>query len=380
MLFVTFVEGSNQLPVSAMNITRPTLLIDPDKSYSNLRKMEEKARRHGLIFRPHFKTHQSRKIAQWFKDFGIDKITVSSVEMARYFAADGWQDITIAFPLNINEIHEINQLAGQIKLHVTLLNPESVEVLRNKLEHPVGVFLKIDTGARRTGIPWNQTARLMELKRQIERVPNLHLEGLLTHAGHTYHVSSREEILQIHKETRDRLVQLRNELNNKGEDLLISVGDTPSATLAEEFEGIDEIRPGNFIFYDLQQYKLDVCTIDDIAISLACPVVAKHKERGQIIVYGGAVHLSKDTFIEGSSRVYGYGMIVNEEGWIIPEEKIIVAGLSQEHGILNVTPYMMRRIAIGDFIGILPAHACLTANLMGGYYDIRGKSYDHLRG
>ncbi|MBS3807696.1 MAG: alanine racemase [Bacteroidales bacterium] len=363
-----------------MKIKRPTLLIDPDKSRNNLRKMEQKARRHGLIFRPHFKTHQSRKIGQWFKESGIDKITVSSVEMARYFAADGWKDITIAFPLNIHEINEINALAGKINLHVTLLNPESLEALRNKLEHPAGVFLKIDTGAQRTGIPWNHTEEVIELARQIKQIPNLHLEGLLAHAGHTYHARSREETLRIHRQTRDRLVQLRNELQNNGEDILISVGDTPSASLAEAFDDIDEIRPGNFIFYDLQQYKLDACSIDDIAISLACPVVARHKERGQVVVYGGAVHLSKDSFIEGSRRVYGYGMIINEEGWIVPEEKIIVAGLSQEHGILNVTPYMMKRIAIGDFIGILPSHSCLTANLMGEYYDIHGERYDHMNG
>jgi len=363
-----------------MKITHPTLLIDPEKSRKNLRKMEQKARRHGLIFRPHFKTHQSRDIAKWFKDAGVDKITVSSVEMARYFAADGWKDITIAFPLNINEIDAIKELAGSINLHVTLLNQEGIESLREHLEHPVGIFLKIDTGAKRTGIPWNNIAEIRELKRQIDRVPTLHLEGLLSHAGHTYHARSRQEIIQIHKETRDRLVHLRNELNNNDKQLLISVGDTPSATLANDFENIDEIRPGNFIFYDLQQHKLDVCSIDDIAISLACPVVAKHKERGQIIVHGGAVHLSKDTFTEGSSRVFGYGMILHEQGWIVPQEKILVAGLSQEHGILNVTPHMMKRIAIGDFIGILPPHACLTANLMGEYHDVHGVSYDHMRG
>lgn len=363
-----------------MKITRPTLLIDPEKSIKNLEMMAQKAKRHGLIFRPHFKTHQSRKVAQWFRQMGINKITVSSVAMAQYFAADGWQDITIAFPLNINEINEINTLAGRINLHLTILNHESIENLNHKLQHSVGIFLKTDTGAKRTGIPHDQPRQILKLKKHIDQAPKLQFEGLLTHAGHTYHARSREEILRIHAKTRERLVQLRNQLQDKGEHILISVGDTPSCSLAGEFEEIDEIRPGNFIFYDLQQYKLDVCTIDDIAIVLACPVVAKHKERGRIIVYGGAVHLSKDTFIEAGNPVYGYGMIINDKGWIVPEDKIIVSGLSQEHGILNVTPHMMKRISIGDFIGILPAHSCLTANLMGEYYDIHGNRYDHMRG
>ena len=363
-----------------MQITRPTLLIDPEKSRKNLEMMAQKARRHGLIFRPHFKTHQSRKIARWFRQLGIDQITVSSVEMAQYFAADGWKDITIAFPLNINEIYAINKLAAEINLHITILNHEAVENLNHNLQHPVGIFLKIDTGAKRTGIPNDQTQEILELKKHIDQTPKLQFRGLLTHAGHTYHTRSREEILRIHVETRERLMQLRNQLQDHGERVLISVGDTPSCTLAGEFEEIDEIRPGNFIFYDLQQYKLDVCTLDDIAIALACPVVARHKERGQIIVYGGAVHLSKDTFREAATPVYGYGVVLKDNGWRIPEEKIIVSGLSQEHGILNVTPSMMEKISTGDIIGILPAHSCLTANLMGVYYDLHGKRYDHLRG
>lgn len=361
-----------------MKLTRPTLIIDPEKTQKNLRAMTEKARQHNLIFRPHFKTHQSQAIGRWFAGMGIDKITVSSAGMAEYFAADGWKDITIAFPMNINEASKINELAGRVSLNATILNHEAIDSLNRVLQHPVGVFLKIDTGARRTGISHEYVDTARQLKESIDRSANLHLKGLLTHAGHTYHAGSREEIHEIHEQTRDRLVHLRQELEKGDEKLFISVGDTPSCTLADEFEGIDEIRPGNFIFFDLQQHKLNVCSIDEISVILACPVVAKHKERGRIIVYGGAVHLSKDTFTEGSTRIYGYGMILHEEGWVHPEEKIIVEGLSQEHGILNVTPYMMKRISIGDFVGILPAHSCLTANLMGGYYDMQGNFYDHI--
>lgn len=341
--------------------------------------MQQKADRHRLTFRPHFKTHQSRKIGGWFKELGVDRITVSSVEMARYFADDGWNDITIAFPHNIHETEAVNELAGKIHLNLTLLNTESIESLQSTLEHPVGIYIKIDTGARRTGIPFDHVEEIRQLKSRIEQSPNLHLEGLLTHAGHTYRANSRKEIIGIHEQTRDRLVHLKQQLQKKSETIRISVGDTPSACLADEFEDIDEIRPGNFVFFDMQQYKLNVCSTDDIAVSLACPVVANHKERGQIVVYGGAVHLSKDTFQEAGTPVYGYGTIINEKGWIMPEEKMIVSGVSQEHGILSVNPSMMKRLSIGDFVGILPAHSCLTANLMGGYRDVEGNDYDHMR-
>ncbi len=362
-----------------MTLTKPTLLIDPEQCQRNITAMTQKARQHGLIFRPHFKTHQSRKIGQWFRDRGIDKITVSSVDMARYFSQDGWQDITIAFPLNINEIPQIDQLAATINLHLTLLNEESVEALHRSLHHPVEIFIKIDTGSKRTGLPHQNVRDILHLKEKIEQTPQLHFKGLLAHPGHTYQANSREEILAIHRQTRDRMVALRDKIRKNNEPILLSVGDTPSNTLADEFEGIDEIRPGNFVFYDLQQYKLQVCSLSDIAVAVACPVVAKHEDQGRIVVFGGAVHLSKDTFMDGRP-VYGYGVIMNENGWIIPEQKVIVSKVSQEHGILNVSPYMMKRVSIGDFLGILPAHSCLTANLMGSYWDHHQNRYDHMRG
>src|SRR6056297_3145541 len=99
------------------NIKTPTLLLDSTKCKQNISNMVQKANEHKVAFRPHFKTHQSLEIGQWFKEKGVEKITVSSVSMAQYFAQD-WDDILIAFPVNIREIDEINQLAEKKKLHL----------------------------------------------------------------------------------------------------------------------------------------------------------------------------------------------------------------------------------------------------------------------
>ncbi|RLD73544.1 MAG: alanine racemase, partial [Bacteroidetes bacterium] len=85
--------------MNVQNIQTPTLILNKALVLENIQFMAEKARKHHLSFRPHFKTHQSAEIGNWFKDAGVDKITVSSVSMAEYFAKHGWKDITIAFPL-----------------------------------------------------------------------------------------------------------------------------------------------------------------------------------------------------------------------------------------------------------------------------------------
>ena len=83
-----------------MNTTEPILLLDKEKSLKNIEFMAAKAKRNNLIFRPHLKTPQSIEVAKWYKEFGVNKITVSSLKMAEYFASDGWtinwEDITIA--------------------------------------------------------------------------------------------------------------------------------------------------------------------------------------------------------------------------------------------------------------------------------------------
>ena len=58
--------------------------------------MAAKARRNNVAFRPHVKTHQSLAVAQWLKEEGVAKITVSSLKMAAYFAQHP-QKYTVAF-------------------------------------------------------------------------------------------------------------------------------------------------------------------------------------------------------------------------------------------------------------------------------------------
>ena len=72
--------------------------------------MAYRVRQNQVRFRPHFKTHQSAAIGEWFRAEGVAAITTSSVEMATYFAEQGWNDITIAFPANVREIDQINRL------------------------------------------------------------------------------------------------------------------------------------------------------------------------------------------------------------------------------------------------------------------------------
>jgi len=364
-------------------IQRPRLIVDEARARVNIEEMAEKARLSRVAFRPHFKTHQSRTVGRWFRDYGVDKITVSSLSMASYFAGDGWNDITVAFPHNRREAGRAAELAERIRLNVLLLDEETAAVLAGRISAPAGAWIKVDTGYGRTGIPWQEGERVLALARRIKEAKTLVFEGLLTHAGHSYHLHEAADKRELFALTAERLQELRGLLEDAGiENCKLSVGDTPAAMAMGRFEGVDELRPGNFVYFDAQQYHLGSCSEERIAAVVACPVVAVHEERNECILYGGAVHLSAQPEEHPSGgTMYGYGLRLKETGsgaggaaapWDRIDPKAYLRKVSQEHGVLRCGARLIETLRPGDLIAVVPVHSCLAVDLLDEAMDTEG--------
>jgi len=348
-----------------MDIKTPTLIIDKQKVRNNILKMADKANLSNAIFRPHFKTHQSAEIGELFKEQGVTKITVSSVSMAIYFADNGWTDITIAFPVNINQIDEIVELSRRIKLNVLVESSFSANVLSKNSTHSLGVFIKIDTGYHRTGL-LPDDPEIENIIKILGANNQLIFKGFLCHAGHTYVAKGQNEILQIMDKSKDILTKLKQKYINQFPEIIISYGDTPSCSMADNCMGFDEIRPGNFVYFDVMQYHIGSCGLGDIAVAVACPIVAIYPIRNELVIYGGAIHLSKEFIAaDNNFKLFGYVINFTDNGWDEPIPGAYVFSLSQEHGIVSMPKKYLTKFNPGDTIGILPIHSCLTANLLG---------------
>ncbi len=361
-------------------ITRPTLLIDTKKVKANINKMLERAERLGVKLVPHFKTHQSKEIGKYFSNHGVDAIAVSSVKMAEYFVLNGWKDITIAFPFNRLETQVINGFLGQgvkVKLLVTDLN--TVKYLCEHLIGRVDLFIELDAGYHRSGVSTDDVACIKAIADEIAKSDKTNFYGLYCHPGNTYHEDSIEGIKVLWANAIIAVNAIRDQLASVYSNIVVRMGDTPGCSVVEDMKGVDEIGPGNFVFYDLVMNYLNVCNEEDIAVAVASPIVAKHQERGEIIIHGGAVHFSKDHLFDVNEyKFFGELVILEEEGWsqVIPDAKLI--SISQEHGILKVPKETFDALEIGDVIGVLPIHSCLTANLMGAYFTETGQHIDHM--
>lgn len=360
--------------------TSPTLLLNSETCRANIRRMADKCKKLKLELNPHFKTHQSLDIAEFFREAGISKITVSSVTMAEYFADGGWSDITIALPVNIRELPRIDALAGRVHLTLDIISAETARLVSEKLQHKVSVMLEVDAGYGRTGIPANETERIQNILQYIQTSPRLDFYGFYIHAGHTYDVIGEDAVHQLHQQSLNSLNQLKENFQDTFGSFHLSLGDTPSCSMMQDFRGIDEIRPGNFVFYDLMQAGIGSCSYDDIAVVLAAPVVATEASRNEVVVHAGAIHLSKDRLKmpqedQSLTEIFGGIVKLSKKGWSQPLSlsENYVLKLSQEHGMIQLSEREFSKVSVGDLLGILPVHSCLTADCMGSYLDENGR-------
>lgn len=363
-----------------MQLKVPTLLLDKERCLKNIQFMLDKAEQNQIDLRPHFKTHQSHEVGRWFRALGIKKIAVSSLRMAAYFAEDGWEDITVAFPANILEIDLINALASKIKLNLLVQSKETLLFLEAHLTAPVCAFIKIDLGTKRTGIECDNFDLLDHLIQTIEGSRQLVFSGFLGHAGHSYYAQGLEEIKAVHEEAMAKMGLVYHYYQNTHPNISISIGDTPTCSRIASFEFVTELRPGNFVFYDLMQAKIGACTVDQIAVAVACPIVALHPERNEVLIYGGGIHFSKEVYSHPNyGKCYGLVLADHKSGWDSPIPNVYLSKLSQEHGIVSCSDAFMKSCSVGQVLKILPVHSCMTANLLQEMFTTEGEHIEMMK-
>ena len=349
--------------MSISTIKTPGLLLDLPRVKKNAERMSEIAKRNDVRLRPHIKTHKCIEAAR-IQTAGHDgAITVSTLAEARAFAENGFSDITYAVPIERGKFDEaIEILQSGVKLN--LLTDDAAT--SRELDEAAGragvkfdVFLKIDCGTHRVGVE-PQTSEAIDIPRQISDALNLNFAGILTHAGHSYDARSTDGILEVARHERDSMVELAERLREIGVEVpTVSIGSTPTISHVDHLEGIDEVRPGNYIFFDNFQATLGSCSFDDTALTVLAAVIHRDATRRRLVVDAGAIALSKDRGPVALDPSCGYGRVLDLDG---SETSMRVTSLSQEHGEIDAAGSdLFDRIKVGDRLRILANHSCLTA-------------------
>jgi D-serine deaminase-like pyridoxal phosphate-dependent protein len=340
------------------DLKTPCLLLHIERVRRNAERMREVAKGNSVRLRPHIKTHKCIEVAKIQTEGHDGAITVSTLAEARAFARHGFSDITYAVPIERGKFDgAIEILNSGVKLNLLTDDLETV----NRLDEVAGkagvkfdVFVKIDCGTHRVGVEPN-TKEAVEIPRLLSDSKNLSFAGILTHAGHSYDVKTKEQILEVARHERDSMVELAERLRSQGIEVpTVSIGSTPTTSMIDHLGGIDEIRPGNYIFFDNYQATLGSCSFEDTALTVLAAVI--HRGKNKLVVDAGAIALSKDRGPVGLDPNCGYGRVLDLDG---NDTGMRVSGMSQEHG--TITGDAVDQFKVGDRVRILANHSCLTA-------------------
>jgi D-serine deaminase-like pyridoxal phosphate-dependent protein len=344
-------------------IKTPALVLDIERVRRNAEAMSARIRRLGASLRPHVKTHKCVEVARIQTAGHAGGVTVSTLAEARAFAAHGFRDITYAVPVEPGKFEEACELSKGCERLALITDDPATPARLDEAARRAGVtldlFLKVDCGYHRCGVE-PDTPEALDIPRLIQGARALRFAGILTHAGHSYHARSREELMSIARHERDVMVELAARLRRGGVDVpVVSVGSTPTATHYDHLEGVDEARPGNYIFFDAFQATLGSCAFEDCALTVLAAVVHRDRARRRVVLDAGAVALSKDRGPVEFDPSCGYGRVLDLEG---NELGLRVVALSQEHGEVSVEDDgLLERLPVGARLRVLANHSCLSA-------------------
>ncbi|HWP39271.1 MAG TPA: alanine racemase [Gemmatimonadales bacterium] len=344
------------------DLPTPALLLDLDRLEANISRMADRARTLGVRLRPHVKTHKCLEIAERQRAAGAVGITVSTLYEGRVFADAGAEDVTWAFPFVASRLQEARELAGRTRLGVVVDSAAAAELLIGS-GHPWDVWLKVDCGYHRAGVdPGDPDA--VRLARTLHNARSLTFRGILSHSGHAYHGRSRQEIADAAAEEHRIMTGFAAALRAAGVPVAeVSVGSTPAMSVVRDLTGIQEARPGNYVFYDYTQVRLGSCAPTDVALTVLSSVVSA--SRTHSVIDAGALALSKDRGpVHLGVDTMGEIIADYDQGRLRPDYRVV--SVSQEHGIVNA------RLDVASRVRIMPNHSCLTAAQFDQYHVVRG--------
>lgn len=355
----------------------PCLVLDVARVRRNAERMSSRIAALGARLRPHVKTHKCVEVARLATNGHNGAITVSTLAEARAFAAHGFNDITYAVPIEPGKFAAaLELLQSGVRLGLITDDAEVVTLL-NKAAQRAGVtvplWLDVDIGYHRCGVE-PHTPEALAVPQRIADASHLRFAGIITHAGHSYHARSPEELLTIARHERDAMKEFAAQLRAVGLDVpAISIGSTPTASLIDDLDGVDEIRPGNYVFYDAFQATLGSCSFADCALTVLAAVTHRDRTRRRVVLDAGALALSKDRGPVEFDSACGYGRVLDLAG---NELGLRVDSLSQEHGILLVEDAAtFDKLKVGARVRILANHSCLAAAQHAHYHVLEN---DHI--
>lgn len=345
----------------------PALVVDLDIMERNLARVADYSRDHNLRLRPHTKTHKSTRIGRRQLESGAAGLTVAKVSEAEVMVGAAPADLLIAFPVvGRPKLDRLMEVARKTHVTVALDSMEAARPLSEAAQAAgveVGVLVEIDAGLGRVGV---SPADALGLAECVRKLPGLKFEGITFYPGHIK--SMDDEGRAALRAVGDLLGGVLADFRRAGVPVnIVSGGSTPTLFESHTVQGLSEIRPGTYVYNDLNTVRSGGCAMEDCAASILATVVSTARP-GQMIVDGGSKTFSSDRPSAGADVTFG--QVVEAPGARFHK-------MNEEHGFVDMTR-AEGRFAVGDRVHIIPNHICVAVNLHERVYGLRGEQVEEV--
>lgn len=434
------------------DLPKPAAILDRSKMQRHCETLLEAVNFLGVDFRAHVKTHKvsgdfsqiQAVLTSWRqtqegvrlqagesnKDIHLIASTVSEIEflqpvLREFLDAGRHVNMLYGIPLPPSQVDRLainaRQL-GQSTISVLIDHPLQLHSLTrffDKAGFPAGVYLKVDTGYHRAGLPPcginkdGLVTKLMDLDEQ----GTVDFIGLYSHSSLSYHDSTPKEAMKnLEAEIYGCIESLDKNANlfSNNKTITISVGASPQVTSVENLVGPEkalsedaqhlrqtlqwamtkrpdgissklELHAGVYSVLDVQQLSTHSRAHfgdyeDEISISVMAEVCSVYndgeRQQPEVLVAVGVLGLGR----EPCAAYDGWG-IVDRESYsnedMKPDGRLIVSRISQEQCIVSWDPSKGGQkelppipLEVGQSIRIFPNHACVTGAMYSRYFVV----------
>jgi D-serine deaminase-like pyridoxal phosphate-dependent protein len=334
------------------DIATPALVIDAAIVQRNIDRMAEYASKHRLGVRPHTKTHKNRELAALQVAAGAIGLTMAKVGEAEVLS-ELCNDLLIAYPtVDTARVLRIAELAKSHTIRVAIDSryaADAIATAARSTQTIVGLLVEVDVGMGRVGVARPQDA--LEVAQYISNLQGVRLDGLTCYPGHIWDAADQQaKALGL---VADKLQETLDLWSRSGlQAAIVSGGSTPTAYQSHLVPQFTEIRPGTYIFNDVNEWRGGYAAFEDCAARIIATVVSDAVPN-QIVIDGGTKTFTSDLCHPAKDSGHGY---------IVEYPKAKITRLSEEHGQVDVSALEVRP-RLGERVGVIPNHICPCVNL-----------------
>ena len=362
--FSSLDDSAYDLPSSLTErVLTPALVVHLDRVRSNIARVIELAGGEPDRWRPHLKTTKMPEVWRELLAAGVRQFKCATTREAAVLLTLLEQegvaaDLLVAYPLLGPALSRLGTLAQSHPSQRVSVLCEDLSVLES-VPPSLGIFIDVNTGMNRTGVPLAEGARIQALA----RASGARFRGLHAYEGHLHELDFERRRTAAFEEY-ERIVALVRELAGAGCAVpeLVTSG-TPGLLCAlswPEFGELEDclhrVSPGTVVFHDLRSEQ----ETPELRLAPAATVltrVVSHPRQGIATCDAGSKALAAEA---GDPVAY-----------VLGHPELVATTPNEEHLPLRSTAGELP--ALGSLLHLVPMHVCPTVNLAETAILIEGR-------